>query len=90
MLETLYPGAYDHPRSGWGIRDVLNPTIEAIAAIGGRDAVRRYDTLLGRGDDLRWLRGQRDRIAAEMLRAEGAAASPAAAAAGVPVFPPAS
>ena len=40
---------------------------KAITAIGTREAVRRYDALLARGDDLRWLRGQRDRIAAEVL-----------------------
>jgi hypothetical protein len=89
ILETVYPTTGDRPRSGWGPGDMLSPTVEAIAAIGTREAVRRYDALLARGDDLRWLRGQRDRIAAEVLRAEGAAASAAAAAdAHVPLFLP--
>ena len=88
ILERAYPSPDNSPRSGWGPRDVLTPTIEAVATIGTRDAVRRYDALLGRGGELRWLRGQRDRIAAEVLRAQGATASAAAAAAaGVPFLP---
>ena len=89
ILERVYPSSTDQPRSGWGVRDVLTPTIEAITAIGTREAVRRYDAILGRGDDLRWLRGQRNRIAAEVLLAQGARdAEGAAAAAGVPLFSP--
>lgn len=88
ILESVYPSG-DEPRSGWDVRDVLTPTIEAIATIGTREAVRRYDSLLAPGDDHRWLRGRRDRIAAEVLRAQGGAASAvAAAAAGVPLFEP--
>jgi hypothetical protein len=88
ILERVFPSSGVEPRSGWGVRDALTPTMDAIAAIGTRDAVRRYDALLARGDELRWLRGHRNRIAAEVLRAQGAAASgAAAAAAGVPAFP---
>lgn len=88
ILERMYPSSGDEPTSGWGVHGVLTPTIEAIATIGTRDAVERYDAVLARGDDLRWLRGQRDRIAAELLRAQGGAASAAAAAAaGVPWLP---
>jgi hypothetical protein len=88
VLEVVYPSG-DEPRSGWGVRDALTPTVEAIATIGTRQAVRRYDSLLARGDELRWLRMQRDRIAAEVLRDAGGSASAAAAtAAGVPVFSP--
>jgi hypothetical protein len=89
ILETLYPRSSDErPRSGWSRHDVLTPTIEAIATVGTREAVQRYDALLARGDDLRWLRAQRDRIAASVLRAQGeAVAAIAAADAGVPLLP---
>jgi hypothetical protein len=55
----------------------------------GRARATQRQALLRRGDDLRWPRRQRDRIAAEVLRAEGASASAAAAAAAdVPLFLP--
>ncbi len=86
ILEMLYPSAGEEPQPRGGV-DVLTPTIEAIATIGTLDAARRYDELLSRNHAFRWLRAQRDRIAADVLRAQGAAASAAAAsAAGVPVF----
>jgi hypothetical protein len=89
ILEAVYPSARDAPKSGWGVHDVLTPTIEAIATIGTREAVRRYDALLAQGDALRWLRKPRDRIAADVLRADGGRASAVAAAgAAVPLFPP--
>jgi SIR2-like domain len=89
ILETAYLSRSDSPTSGWGVSDVLTPTIEAIATIGTRAAVCRYDVLLARGDGLRWLRGQRDRIAADVLRTHGAAASAAAAVdVDVPLFQP--
>jgi SIR2-like domain len=89
ILERVYPTSGEQPRSGWGVGDVLTPTMNAIATIGTREAVRRYDAVLARGNDLRWLRGQRDRIAADVLRITSAAAlAVAAAASGVPLFPP--
>jgi hypothetical protein len=87
VLDTAYMSASDSPSPGWRVGDVLTPTIEAIATIGTREAVCRYDVLLARGDELRWLRGQRDRIAAEVLRTHGSgAAADAAADADVPLF----
>jgi SIR2-like domain/NACHT domain len=88
ILETTYsPSAVMPKSSGWTLHDVLTPTLEAIVKIGGRDAVRRYDVLLARGDDLRWFRTQRNRIAAEVLLAKGNVALPAAVdAARVPLF----
>ncbi|MEA2192541.1 MAG: hypothetical protein QOI73_2662 [Solirubrobacteraceae bacterium] len=89
ILETVYPSRADRPTSGWGVSDVLTPTMEAITTIGTRDAVRRYDALLSRGDELRWLRRHRDRIAAEVLTDRGAAASAGAAEiASVPLWLP--
>jgi hypothetical protein len=87
ILGKIYPPSPQATGFGPSVRDVLTPTIEAIAAIGSREAVRRYDVLLARGGDLRWLRGQRDRIAAEVLRACGDNAAPAAAGVtGLPLF----
>ncbi|MCA1700908.1 MAG: hypothetical protein LC790_19205 [Actinobacteria bacterium] len=46
-----------------------------------------YDALLARGDDLRWLRPQRDRIAVKVLHAHGsAAAANAASTVALPLF----
>jgi hypothetical protein len=87
ILDLTYPSAAEAPKSGWNIRDALTPTLEAITHIGTREAVIRYDALLARGDDRRWLREQRNQIAAAVLRAQGdSAASDAAAASGLPYF----
>src|SRR5262249_32789783 len=51
-------------RTGFGLHDLFNPLQEAIARVGGREAVRGYDALLAKGGDFRWLRASRDRIAA--------------------------
>ncbi|WP_158276809.1 SIR2 family protein [Paraconexibacter algicola] len=71
--------------SGSSPRDLTSPVIEAIARIGGIAAVRGYDELLERGDDLRWLRSPRDQVLARLLAtiAEPLAAA-AASAAGLP------
>jgi hypothetical protein len=87
ILNLTYPPASDAPKSGWHVGDALTPTLEAIARIGTREAVARYDALLAHGDDRRWLREQRNQVATAVLRATGDTASPnAAAAAGVPYF----
>jgi hypothetical protein len=80
ILDLTYPSSVDAPKSGWNVRDALTPTLEAITRIGTRDAVTRYDALLARGDDRRWLREQRDQIAASVLRAKGDHEAPGAAA----------
>ena len=87
ILDLTYPSAADAPKSGWNIRDALTPTLEAITRIGTRDAVTRYDALLARRDDRRWLREQRNQIAAAVLRAKGDdAASGATAVLDLPDF----
>lgn len=58
-------------RVGYGIRDLVNPTIEAINRIGGRTAVAGYDELIAEGGDFRWLVGPRDRLAANELTKDG-------------------
>jgi hypothetical protein len=58
-------------RVGYGSRDVVNPTIEAINRIGGRAAVAGYDELIAEGGDFRWLAGPRDRLAANELTKDG-------------------
>ncbi|HSS32503.1 MAG TPA: SIR2 family protein [Solirubrobacterales bacterium] len=60
--------------------DLTSPTIEAIARIGGREALSGYDGLIDEHEDFRWLGEQRARIAASILAAEGARFAPAAAA----------
>lgn len=93
LFETLglvYKTSYEPvPRysSGVGLHDVINPLTSVIATIGGQQAVEGYDRLLDCGGDLRWLRRQRDEVAASVLRADGLDAAPAAAAASdVPVL----
>lgn len=78
VLEHLYPASGDAPTSH-GPRSALSPTINAIQNIGTREAVRRFDALIERGDDRRWLRGIRDKIAADVIRETGDAAAQAAA-----------
>jgi hypothetical protein len=56
---------------GYGARDIVNPTIEAINRIGGRGAVAGYDELIAGGGDFRWLLGPRDRVAAGELSGDG-------------------
>jgi len=57
--------------SGYGLRDIINPTTEAISRIGGREAVAGYDELIEAGGDFRWLSGQRDRVAGAVLSEDG-------------------
>jgi hypothetical protein len=78
VLEHLYPATGDAPTAR-GPRSALNPTINAIQNIGTREAVRLFDALIERGDDRRWLRGVRDRIAADVIRKTGDAAAESAA-----------
>jgi hypothetical protein len=65
----------DEPRPrvtvGYGARDIVNPTIEAINRIGGRGAVAGYDELIAGGGDFHWLLGPRDRVAVDELSADG-------------------
>ena len=76
-------------RSGYGLSDLFNPLQDAIARVGGREAVAGYDRLLARGGDFRWLRGSRARIAAAVLLADGQRYGPSAARAlGLPVLDP--
>ena len=46
---------------GNGILTVENEQ-QAIARVGGREAVSGYDRILSRGGDSRWLRGSRGRV----------------------------
>ncbi|MGH2944686.1 MAG: hypothetical protein ACRDPC_00120 [Solirubrobacteraceae bacterium] len=74
--------------SGSGLHDVTNPVMAAIKTVGGRAAIDGYDELLARGGDMRWLRHQREEIAASALRMDGLEAAEAAAAeANIPVLP---
>lgn len=76
-------------RSGYGLSDLFNPLQDAIARVGGREAVAGYDRLLARGGDFRWLRGSRSRIAAAVLLADGQRYGPGAARAlGLPILDP--
>jgi SIR2-like domain len=56
---------------GYGSRDLVNPTIEAIGRVGGRGAVAGYDELVAEGGDFHWLLGPRDRVAANELIKDG-------------------
>lgn len=81
----------DEPRPrvtvGYGARDIVNPTIEAINRIGGRCAVAGYDELIAGGGDFRWLLGPRDRVAADELSEDGEQfRASAAARVGVPLI----
>lgn len=76
-------------RSGYGLSDLFNPLQEAIARVGGREAVAGYDRLLARGGDFRWLCSSRARIAAAVLLADGQRYGPGAARAlGLPILDP--
>jgi hypothetical protein len=76
-------------RSGYGLSDLFNPLQEAIARVGGREAVAGYDRLLAAGGDFLWLRGSRARIAAAVLLADGQRyGSGAAASLGLPILAP--
>jgi hypothetical protein len=57
--------------SGFGLHDVVNPTIEAISRIGGREAIAGYDALIDAGGDFRWLVTQRERMAGGVLTEDG-------------------
>jgi SIR2-like domain len=72
---------------GFDLDDVARPTMEAIAAIGSRAAVAKYDDLIACGGDLRWLSHQRDQLAATALASDGARfANIAARRAGLPLM----
>jgi len=101
--EQLLPGLFeilgenwkldDRPtarvQSGDGLHDLFNPLQEAIARIGGREAVSGYDTLLAKGGDLRWLRAPRDRVATAELLSDAQRFGPGAARSlGLPVLDP--
>lgn len=75
--------AIDGCDMGWYNYDVINPTVNAIIAIGGEAAVAGYDELLAEDAQLRWMRNQRDKIAESILRMDGLEA---ARAAGVPAL----
>jgi hypothetical protein len=76
-------------RVGFGLHDLFNPLQEAIARIGGRQAVARYDALLAQGGDFRWLRASRERVAAAELLADAQRFGPGAARSlGLPVLDP--
>ncbi len=66
-------------QSGFGLHDLFNPLQEAIARIGGREAVARYDALIAQGGDFHWLRASRDRIAAAELLSDAQRFGPGAA-----------
>jgi hypothetical protein len=51
--------------------DLINPMVEAIAAVGGRVAVASYDEQMARVLYMRWLSPQRERIALEALTQDG-------------------
>ncbi len=76
------------PRAGtYDFIDLTSPTIEAIARIGGREALSGYDDLAAEHEDFRWLGQQRARVAAGILAAEGARfASDAAAGVDLPAL----
>jgi hypothetical protein len=81
--------ATDTGDMGWYHYDVINPTVNAIIAIGGEAAVGAYDELLAEDAQFRWMRNQRDKIAEAVLRMTGLEAAPEAArAAGVPALSP--
>jgi hypothetical protein len=72
---------------GYGTRDVVNPTVEAINRIGGRAAVAGYDELIHQGGDFRWLASRRDRVASNLLTGDGERfAASAAARLGLPLI----
>jgi len=76
-------------RSGYGLHDLFNPLQEAIARVGGREAVAGYDALLAKGGDFRWLRASRDRIASAEMLADAQRFGPSAARSlGLPVLDP--
>jgi energy-coupling factor transporter ATP-binding protein EcfA2 len=89
-LELLYgPASEIADTSAWVANDVLTPVMSAIRNIGGADAVRRYDQLIGKGGGMQFLHSQREVVAQAVLREEGLrAAEQAARALGVPVFSP--
>ena len=53
--------------------------MEAIASIGGRQAVAGYDALMASEDHYRWLARQRDDVAGAVLTADGERFAAAAA-----------
>lgn len=66
-------------RTGFGLHDLFGPVQEAIARVGGREAVRGYDALLAKGGGFRWLRASRERVAAAELLSDAQRFGPGAA-----------
>ncbi|HUB99867.1 MAG TPA: SIR2 family protein [Solirubrobacterales bacterium] len=76
-------------RSGYGLHDLFSPLQEAIARIGGREAIAGYDRLIAEGGDFRWLRASRERVAAAVLLADAQRFGPGAALTlGLPILDP--
>jgi hypothetical protein len=74
LLERTYATSeVPPPRVIVGVdrHDIVNPTIEAIASVGGRAAVACYDERIARIPDMRWLSPQRERVALEVLTRDG-------------------
>ncbi|MCW3033356.1 MAG: hypothetical protein JWM60_1701 [Solirubrobacterales bacterium] len=91
LLWRAYPDGEASPVSpprvvsGYEPHDIINPMVEAIAAVGGRTAVAAYDDQIAAAPYMRWLSPQRERIALEVLTRDGHRfLKVAAARAGVP------
>jgi hypothetical protein len=68
--------------AGYEPHDIINPMVEAIAAVGGRAAVASYDEQIAQVRNMRWLAPQRERIALEVLAGDGRRFAEAAASRG--------
>jgi hypothetical protein len=77
LLWRAYPTGDASPVSpprvigGYEPHDIINPMVEAIAAVGGRAAVAGYDEQIAEVPYMRWLAPQRERIALELLTRDG-------------------
>jgi hypothetical protein len=77
LLWRAYPTGDASPASpprvigGYEPHDIINPMVEAIAAVGGRAAVAAYDEQIAEVPYMRWLSPQRERIALELLTRDG-------------------
>jgi hypothetical protein len=77
LLGRAYPTGNASPESpphvigGYQPHDIINPMVEAIAAVGGRAAVAAYDEQIAQVAYMRWLYPQRERIALELLTRDG-------------------
>ena len=65
---------------GFDRSDIARTAMEAITAIGGRQAVEGYDELIASEEDFRWLHHQRSQLAGAVLAADGERFGSAAAA----------